>query len=459
MVRSIKSDNNKNDFSKGSVWRHIASIAVPMTIAQVVQMLYNVVDRVYIGHLPENSSEALAGLGLTFPVITIILAVTNLFGMGGAPLFSIARGRGDSKRAERIMGNTFAMLCIWGVVLTLLCLMFMKPVLYIFGASDVTYPYASKYMSIYSFGIVFSMIATGMNGFINAQGFAKSGMATVLVGAVANIILDPVFIFGFDMGVEGAAFATVISQILSAMWVIAFFRGRRTMFRLNRYDIRIDGHIIKDIVSLGTAGFVMNASNGLVQVACNTTLKSSGGDIYVSIMTVLSSLRDVISLPATGLTNASQPVLGFNYGAGKYDRVKSGIKFMTASGVIYMGVIWIVLFMFPGVFMSIFTSDGEIIAKGIPALHMYFFGFFMMAFQFSGQSTFVGLGFSKHAVCFSLLRKVVIVVPLTLILPHIMGLGVNGVFIAEPVSNFIGGTACFATMILTLRKKFIEKRQ
>lgn len=449
-MRNIKTENNNSDFSKGSVWKHIASIAVPMTIAQVVQLLYNIVDRVYIGHLPENASYALAGLGLTFPLITIILAVTNLFGMGGAPLFSIARGRGDNSRAERIMGNTFAMLCIWGVILMILCFVFMKPLLYLFGTSDITYPYAAEYMMIYSFGIPFSMIATGMNGFINAQGFAKSGMATVLVGAVTNIILDPVFIFIFNMGVAGAALATIISQFLSAVWVLSFFRGRRTMFRLNKNDMKIELPLIKEIIGLGTAGFVMNASNGLVQIACNTTLKSTGGDIYVSIMTVLSSLRDVTSLPASGLTNASQPVLGFNYGAGEYDRVKSGIKFTTISGVIFMLLIWFVLFMFPEAFMRIFTADTEIISKGVPALHIYFFGIFMMAFQFSGQSTFVGLGFSKHAVFFSMLRKVIIVVPLTLILPHVMGLGVNGVFLAEPISNFIGGTACFVTMLFTV---------
>lgn len=459
MVTGIKKEKNNSDFSKGSVWKHIASIAVPMTIAQIVQMLYNIVDRVYIGHLAENSSYALAGLGLTFPLITIILAVTNLFGMGGAPLFSIARGRGDSYKAGKIMGNTFSMLCIWGIVLMVLCFIFMEPVLYLFGASDKTYPFASEYMIIYSFGIPFSMIATGMNGFINAQGFAKSGMATVLVGAVTNIMLDPLFIFVFNMGVAGAALATIISQMLSAVWVIAFFRGKRTMFKINKNDMKIELSLIKEIASLGTAGFVMNASNGLVQVACNTTLKSSGGDIYVSIMTVLSSLRDVISLPAMGLTNASQPVLGYNYGAEKFERVKAGIKFMTASGVIYMLLIWLILFMFPGIFMRIFTSDAELIKKGIPALHIYFFGIFMMAFQFSGQSTFVGLGFSKHAVFFSLLRKVFIVVPLTLILPNMFNLGVKGVFMAEPVSNFIGGTACFITMIFTLKKNFNSKKQ
>ncbi len=424
-----------------------------MTIAQVVQMLYNIVDRVYIGHLAENASYALAGLGLTFPVITIILAVTNLFGMGGAPLFSIARGREDKDRAERIMGNTFAMLCMCGGILMILCFIFIKPLLYLFGASDITYSYAVEYMRIYSIGIPFSMIATGMNGFINAQGFAKSGMVTVLVGAVTNIILDPVFIFVLEMGVAGAALATIISQILSAVWVLKFFRGKTTMFRLSKKYIKAELSVVNEIISIGAASFVMNASNGLVQIACNTTLKSTGGDIYVSIMTVLSSLRDVTSLPANGLTSASQPVLGFNYGAGKYNRVKSGIKFTTICGVIFMVLIWFVLFLFPEAFMRIFTRDTEIISKGVPALHMYFFGVFMMAFQNSGQSAFIGLGFSKHAIFFSMLRKVIIVVPLTLILPHVMNLGVNGVFIAEPISNFIGGTACFLTMLFTVKKK------
>lgn len=448
---------NRSDFSRGSVHGHIMALAVPMTIAQLVQMMYNIVDRIYIGHLPGTSSLALTGLGLTFPVITLILAFTNLFGTGGAPLFSIARGRQDEKRAEKIMGNTCGALCICCVLVMLVCYLFLKPILYLFGASDASYGYAAGYLRIYLVGTPFAMLGTGMNGFINAQGFAKTGMATIMIGAVINIILDPVFIFVFGMGVAGAAAATVISQIISAAWVLRFLLGKKTLFRIKRKNMRPEGKLLKEIVSLGMAGFVVSASNGAVQIACNATLRNCGGDIYVGIMTVLNSVRDVISAPIQGLTSGSQPFLGFNLGAGKYDRIKKAIIFVTVIGVSYMLLAWFLLFLFPAPVMRIFNSDPELITKGIPALHLYYFGFFMMAFQFVGQSTFVGLGYSKQSVFFSIFRKIIIVVPLTLLLPHVAGLGVMGVFLAEPISNFVGGTASFTTMVFTVKKLF--KRQ
>ncbi len=446
--------NAQNDFSKGSVYRHILALAVPMTIAQIVQVMYNIVDRIYIGHLPGTSSLALTGLGLTFPVVTLIMAFTNLFGMGGAPLFSIARGRREEDRAGRIMGNTFTMLCLTSVVMMAVGYLFLRPILYLFGASDASYGYASQYLRIYLLGTPFVMAGTGMNGFINAQGFAGMGMATVLIGAIVNIILDPVFIFVFGMGVRGAALATVISQCLSAAWVLSFLTGKKTMYKIRRQDMKLEWKLLKEIMALGTAGFVMSASNGAVQIACNATLKSFGGDIYVGIMTVLNSVRDVIALPMQGLTHASQPVLGFNLGAREYGRIKQGIRFTTIAGVSYMLLAWLLLFLFPKPVMGIFNSDAELLAKGVPSLHLYFFGFFMMAFQFVGQSTFVGLGYSKQSVFFSIFRKIIIVVPLTLFLPSVAGLGVQGVFLAEPISNFVGGTACFTTMLFTVRKLF-----
>jgi putative MATE family efflux protein len=447
-------DLEKNDFSKGSVYRHILALAVPMTIAQLVQMLYNIVDRIYIGHLPGGSSLALTGLGLTFPVVTLIMAFTNLFGMGGTPLFSIARGRQDETRAERILGNTFSMLCFCCLMLTGACYLFMKPILYLFGASDASYPYAAEYLRIYLLGTPFAMISTGMNGFINAQGFARTGMATVMIGAAVNILLDPVFIFVFGMGVSGAALATILSQFLSAAWVLQFLMGKKTLFRLRKQCMHPEGKLIKEIASLGMAGFVVHASNGAVQIACNATLRNFGGDVYVGVMTILNSVRDVVSMPMQGLTNASQPVLGFNLGAGAYDRIKKSIVFVTVAGVSYMLFVWLTLFLFPEPLMRIFNSDAELLAKGVPALHLYFFGFFMMAFQFVGQSTFVGLGMAKQSVFFSLLRKIIIVVPLTLILPHAAGLGAMGVFMAEPISNFIGGTASFTTMLVLVGRLF-----
>ena len=443
---------NQSDFSSGKVWRHILSLAVPMTVAQLVQMLYNIVDRVYIGHLPGASSLALTGLGLTFPLITVIVAFTTLFGLGGAPLCSIARGRQDEERAERIVGNTFFMLCATSLLLILVCYVFLKPILYLFGASDATFPFAQQYLQIYLIGTPFVMIGAGMNGFINAQGFARTGMMTILLGAVANVILDPIFIFALGMGVSGAALATVLSQLLSAVWVVRFLTGKKTLLRIRRRYLRPDAGLLREITALGLAGFIMSATNGLVQVACNSTLRAQGGDLYIGVMTVLNSVRDVIMLPTQGLTSAAQPVLGYNFGAKQYRRIKQGIAFVTVTCIAYTALAWLVVFLLPEPFIRIFNSDPALVAAGVPAMHIYFFGFFMMAFQFAGQSTFVGLGQSKQAVFFSLLRKAVIVVPLTLLLPHLWGLGVNGVFLAEPVSNFVGGIACFTTMLFTVRR-------
>ena len=443
----------QNDFSQGSVYRHVLSLALPMMVAQLVQILYNVVDRIYIGHLPGASSLALTGLGLTFPVITLILAFTNLFGMGGAPLCSIARGRGDTERAERIMGSTLTMLLAASVVLTVLGQVFLRPLLFLFGASDDTWPYAAAYLRIYLIATPLAMVGTGMNGFINAQGFGRVGMVTTLMGAAANIVLDPVFIFLLDMGVSGAAVATVLSQLLSAAWVMRFLLGRRTLLKLRPANLRPDWPLVGEIARLGTAGFVMSASNGAVQIACNTTLRAFGGDVYVGVMTVLSSVRDVVSLPCQGLNNASQPVLGFNFGARKYDRVVRVIRFTAATSVGYMLLAWLAVFLFPRPIMSVFNSSPALLDAGAPAMHLYFFGFFMMALQISAQSVFVGLGLSRQAIFFSILRKIIIVVPLTLLLPHVGGLGVTGVFLAEPISNFIGGAASFTTMVLTLRHR------
>lgn len=442
----------KSDFSKGSIYKHIMALAIPMTIAQTVQVLYNIVDRIYIGHLQGASSLALTGLGLTFPIITIIVAVTNLFGMGGAPLCSIARGENDVKRAEFIMGNTFFMLAVSSIILMLLSYTFMKPILYIFGASDTTYPYAAQYMKIYLLGTPFVMLGAGMNGFINSQGFGRIGMMTILVGAITNIILDPIFIFIFKLGVSGAAIATVISQFLSAAWVLSFLSGKKSLLKLTPKNMRVEKKLLKEITGLGMAGFIMSATNGAVQIACNTTLKGHGGDIYVGIMIVLTSLRDVIILPIQGVTGGAQPVLGFNYGAKQYDRIKKGIAFITVIAVSYMLVAWFAVFTFPEMFIKIFNSDSELITKGVAAMKIYFFGFFMMAFQVAGQAVFVALGQSKQAVFFSLFRKIIVVVPLTLILPHVANLGVKGVFLAEPISNFLGGGAAYTAMLIRVRK-------
>lgn len=439
-----------NDFSQGSVKENILRLAGPMTLAQLINLLYNIIDRMYIGHLPENATLALTGLGLTFPILMLVTAFSNLFGMGGAPLFSIARGRQEEERASDIMGTTFTMLLLSGVLLTVIGLLIKEPLLYLFGASDQTFPYADRYLSIYLLGSTFVMFSLGMNNFINAQGFAKKGMLTVLIGAVLNILLDPIFIFVLKMGVQGAALATVISQFVSVLWVLRFLTGNEAVIRLKKDSLKVHFPLLKEIVALGTSGFVMSFTNSAVQIVCNATLQNFGGDISVGVMTVINSIREVVSMPVNGISSASQPVLGYNYGAKEYKRVKEGIKFMSATCIIYTTLIWILLLLFPRPFIHIFNSNSKLLTLGVPAMTIYFFGFFMMSLQFSGQSTFVSLGRSKNAVFFSLFRKVIIVIPLTLILPHIAGLGVNGVFLAEPISNFIGGTACFITMMRTV---------
>lgn len=443
----------KNDFSKGAVWKNIMSLSVPLMVAQLVQLCYNIVDRIYIGHLPGTSSLALTGLGLTFPIITVITAFTNLFGSGGAPLCSIARGEGNEERAKKIMGNSFFMLVLTGAILTVVCEVFKKPVLYLFGASDDTYPYAAAYLTIYLIGTIFVMIGVGMNNFISAQGFGKTSMLTVLVGAAINIVLDPVFIFLFNMGVQGAALATVISQFISAAWVLKFLTGKKALFTLNLRAMKPDWRLIGRITGLGLSGFTMSVTNGLTQIACNRMLGIFGGDSYIAIMTVLNSVREIFMLPLNGVTSGAQPVLGFNYGAKEYGRVRQGVRFTTAVTIIYTVVAWIIVMLIPDVFIRMFSSDTTLLDNGIRSLQIFFFGFFMMAFQVSGQVVFVGLGKSRQAVFFSLLRKAIIVVPLTFILPYIGGLGVDGVFLAEPISNFIGGLACFITMMCTVYRR------
>jgi len=442
----------KSDFSQGKVWKNIISQAIPLTLAEFVHLLYNIVDRIYIGHMDVADNMALTGIGLTFPIVTLIAAFTALFGKGGTPLFSIARGAKEEEKAERIMGNVFSLLLTSSMILLAFCYIFRRPILYLFGASDMSYTYADEYLKIYLLGTPFAMITTGMNGFINAQGFPKIGMLTTVLGAVMNLILDPIFIFIFDMGIAGAALATIISQIISAIWVIQFLTGKKALLTLKRRNLKIDLRLTKNIAGLGSSGCIVQATNSLVQIVCNVTLQGYGGDLYVGIMTVLNSVREILSLPVSGITSGAQPVLGYNYGAKENERVKQGIRFTAIIGTVYTVVAWICIMIMPKLLFQIFTSDAAVIENGQKALGIYFFGFFFMSFQFAGQTVFQALGYAKRAVFFSLLRKVFIVVPLTILLP-MMGFGVNGVFLAEPISNAIGGVACFVTMWMTVYRK------
>ncbi len=449
----------KTDFSQGSVYRNILEVAVPMTAAQIISLLYNIVDRMYIGRIPGEGRVALTGLGICFPVIMMINAFANLFGTGGSPICAMEQGKGDLKEAERVMGNTCTLLVGAGIILMILGMAFNRPILYAFGASDVTYPYARAYGLIYLTGTVFIMFSLGMNGFINNQGFARTGMMTVLVGAVLNIILDPIFIFVFHMGVAGAAIATVISQLVSALWVLRFLTGKNTVLRLRPAVMVLKLKRVKEITVLGLTGFMMQFTNSIVQIVCNSTLQTYGGDLYVGVMTVMSSIREIFNMPAMGLTNGAQPVISYNYGAGQYDRVKKAIKFTSITGVALFMVLWGIVAVFPEFFVHIFNSDPQMIATCVPVMHIYFFGLFMMSLQFSGQSVFVALGKARYAIFFSIFRKIVIVVPLTVLLPGLWNLGTNGVFAAEPVSNFVGGAACFITMLCVVMPELNGKKK
>lgn len=442
----------KTDFLNGAVWKCIVAQAIPLTVAQLVQLLYNVIDRIYLGHMEGGNSLALTGVGLTFPVVTLIMAVTALFGVGGVPLFSIERGAGNDEKAGKIMGISFALLVGSSVILTAAGYLFMRPILFAFGASEDSFVYAKAYLDIYLIGTVFTMVSTGMNGYINAQGFPRIGMYSIVLGAVCNIILDPIFIFGFDMGVSGAALATILGQAVSVLWVLRFLTGKQILLPLRRQNIRIQRDITKAICKLGTASFIMQGTNCLVQIACNTTLQVFGGDLYVGIMTVTNSVREIFSLPVMGMTSGAQPVISYNYGAKQYARVRSGIRFNTFIGTAYTLTAWLMIVLFPRFWFGIFSDDASMMTAGIEAMKVYFFGFVFMSLQFAGQTAFQALGDAKHAIFFSLLRKAIIVAPLTVLLPRV-GFGVLGVFLAEPISNVIGGLACYITMRMSVYKR------
>lgn len=442
----------QNDFSKGSVAGNIVRLAVPLTLAQLVNVLYNVVDRVFIGHIGD-SILPLTGMGLCMPVITIISAFSGLFGMGGAPICSIQRGQGNLDEAAQVQNTSFVLLTATGALLTLVGEVFLQPILRLFGASADTMPYAAAYLRIYLLGTVFVMISLGMNYFINSQGFARTGMLTVSLGAAVNLALDPILIFGLRMGVQGAALATVLAQAASAVWVLRFLRGESAILRLEPRAFRWNTRRVGRITGLGMSNFIALGTNGVVQIACNTTLQQFGGELYVGVMTVLTSIREVVQMPVSGLTNGAQPVIGYNYGAKTYGRVRQAIRFTALMGIGYTTLVWAALFFFPAGFIRLFHDSPALLEAARPALHLYFFGYFMMSLQFAGQSVFVALGKSGRAVFFSLLRKVVIVVPLTLLLPRVAGLGVAGVFLAEPISNFAGGLACFCTMYATVYRR------
>ena len=438
------------DFAEGNIPSTVMRMALPLIAAQLVNVLYNVVDRIYIGHIPDVGSMALTGVGIALPIISILSAFAGLFGQGGAPLCSMARGRGDDDAAERVMGNAFAMLLVSSVVLGLLTWALLKPAVAVFGAGEEASGYAREYLRVYIIGTTFSFISLGMNVYINAQGFATRGMLTVLVGAAANIILDPLFIFVFDMGVRGAAVATVISQALSAAWCVLFLHSRKTPLELSARTMVPQRQIMQRIMALGVSDFVMGATNSAIQSVANRQLGVYGGDLYVGAITVVNSLRTIFTEIIHGFGSGIQPVLAFNYGADKKERVLECIRFSLLGAVGFSVVVWAVFMIFPEPLIRIFTTDEALIAVAVRAVRIYFCGFVFMSLQFVAQNAFRSLGKAKEAVFFSLFRKIILVVPLMLLLPGLFGLGADGVYWSEPVSDLLGGGAAFTTLMLTV---------
>ena len=440
------------DFENGTVTGNILEAALPMLVAQILNLLYNIVDRIYIARIPEVGTAALGAVGLCFPLIVIITAFANLFGNGGAPLFAIQRGQKDERKAVAIMDTSFTMVCASAIVLMVIGFLFARPILILFGASDNSLVYALPYMMIYLLGTLPSMVAVGMNPFINAQGYSLIGMCSVAVGAGANLLLDPLFIFGLGFGVRGAAIATVLSQCLSAIFVFYFLtkKSELKVRLLKKNEIAACIGYAKNIISLGMAGFIMQLTNSLVTICCNNVLSVTGGDIYISVMTIVSSVRQLVETPIHAMSEGSSPILSYNYGARRPARVRKAGMVMGALILAYSAVIWSIIILEPRPLIRIFSSDAQLIKDAVPALNQYFAAFIFMDLQYMGQTVFKSLNKKKQAIFFSLLRKVFIVVPLTYLMPYALHMGTDGVFLAEPVSNVIGGTLCFATMLITV---------
>ena len=440
------------DFENGTVTRNIFGAALPMLVAQILNLLYNIVDRIYIARIPDVGTAALGAVGLCFPLIVVITAFANLFGSGGAPLFSIYRGKKKNKEAEQIMDTSFSMVCVSGLILMAIGLLFARPLLVLFGASREALVYACPYLMIYLIGTLPSMIAVGMNPFINAQGYSTVGMLSVAIGAVANLLLDPLFIFVLGFGVQGAAIATVLSQCLSAVFVL-FFLTRKSELKvhfLRKNELSSCVPYAKNIVSLGTSSFIMQLTNSLVSISCNHVLSVTGGDLYISIMTIISSVRQLVETPIHAMSEGASPVLSYNYGARRPARVRKSIRVVATLVLLYTALTWSVILLAPEALIRIFSSDATLVSHAVRPLNLYFAAFVFMDLQYIGQMVFKSLNKKKQAIFFSILRKVVIVVPLTYFLPFGLSMGTDGVFLAEPVSNVIGGGLCFVTMLATV---------
>lgn len=450
-----RNENKQKDtkLGEGSIGRLLVKLALPAIIAQLVNLFYNLVDRIYIGHIPETGDIALTGLGLCFPVIMVITAFANLIGMGGAPRAAIYMGKEQSKEAEKILGNCTAALILIAAVLIVLLELTGVPILRLFGASDRTLPYALSYLRIYVLGTGCVMISLGLNAFITTQGFSRVAMKTVLIGAVCNIVLDPVFIFLFGLGVSGAALATIISQGISAVWVLHFLTGKKTVLKIHRKNLKLEAGVLWPVIGLGISPFVMGATESLINIAFNASLSRYGGDVAVGAMTIAGSIMQLQFMPAQGLTQGAQPIISYNYGAGKIERVKKTYRLLLVSCFLYTMTFWLAVEFVPQVFVKLFNSNSpELLETTTWAVRIYMAATGVFGIQSAVQQTFLALGQAKISLFIACLRKLILLIPLIYILPHFFADKVFAVFLAEPVADLISVTVAGTLFFFNINK-------
>lgn len=424
----------------------LAKLAVPTVAAQIINMLYNIVDRIYIGHIPKEGALALTGVGVCMPLIMIVTAFAAFVAYGGAPRATIFMGKGDDKTAEKILGNCFIVQIIISVLLTVALLLWNRDFLLAFGASENTIDYGVAYMNIYALGTIFVQLTLGMNAFITAQGFAKTGMLSVLIGAVINIVLDPVFIFGFHMGVRGAALATIMSQAVSCIWVLLFLFGKKTHLKIKTDNMKLERAIVLPCLALGLSNFVMQASESVISVCFNSSLLRYGGDIAVGAMTILTSVMQFAMLPMQGLGQGAQPIISYNYGAGNVKRVKGAFKLLLKCSLIYSCLLWMFVMIFPQGFASMFTSDADLLSYTQMALRIYMGSMLLFGIQMACQMTFIAIGNAKASILVAVMRKFILLIPLIYIMPHIFTADkARAVYMAEPVADFFA--VCFTAVL------------
>lgn len=445
-------DDNKDFLGTQPIGRLLLKLALPTVAAQLINMLYNIVDRMYIGHIKDVGALALTGVGVCMPLIMIISAFAALVGNGGAPRASIYMGKKDTDAAQKILGNCFSLQIIISIILTIILLIGNKTFLLAFGASENTISYAVNYMNIYAIGTIFVQLTLGMNAFITAQGFAKTGMLSVLIGAVANIILDPVFIFGMNMGVRGAALATIISQALSCIWVLSFLFGKKTFLKIKPENLRLHAKIILPCVALGSSLFIMQASESIISVCFNSSLLKYGGDIAVGAMTILTSVMQFAMLPLQGLGQGAQPIMSYNYGAKNNDRVRKTFRLLLKVSFGYSIVLWAIVMLFPQMFAMMFTSDNALLSFTSQALRIFMASMFMFGIQIACQMAFNALGKAKDSIIVAVMRKFILLIPLIYIMPAIFKANqTNAVYMAEPVADFIA--VCFTAILFAFEFK------